>query len=45
MQTFRSFYTAERAIEGIAANGMKRLATTRRGGIITSTKITRLLAS
>jgi IS6 family transposase len=44
-QCFKRFQTAERTLEGIESNGMKRLATTRCSDIITSTNITRLLAS
>jgi transposase-like protein len=44
-QCFKRFHTAERTLEGIEANGMKRLATTRCGDIIASTNITRLFAS
>jgi transposase, IS6 family len=44
-QGFKRFQTAERTLEGIEANGMKRLATTRCSDIIISTNITRLLAS
>jgi transposase-like protein len=34
MQCFRSFHRAERTLEGVEANGMKRLAATRGGGIL-----------
>lgn len=34
MQCCCSFHTAERTPEGVEANGMKRLAATRRGGIL-----------
>jgi IS6 family transposase len=44
-QCFKRFHAAERTLEGIESNGMKRLATTRCGDIIISTNITRLLAS
>jgi IS6 family transposase len=33
-QCFKSFHTAERTLEGIEANGMKRPATSPRGGIL-----------
>jgi len=44
-QCFKRFHTAERTLEGIEANGMKRLAITRCIDIIISTNIMRLLAS